>query len=149
MGGIKPELKTAILRLMIMMRQLEMKRPFGKDRISLDVLQYWLLSRIAAMEPSIKDVEKLLNLSRNIVVSNIAYLEKTGLITKDKSSGREARLLVTALGRELMSEVDAQVEAMLNFAEASYSIREERLLVDFMTAFSSSIEGELQEAHMH
>lgn len=143
MSGIKPELKDAIVRLMIMMRQLEMKRPFGRDKISLDILQYWLLHRIASLEPSIKDVEKQLSLSRNIVVSNIAYLEKTGLILKEKSSGREAKLVVTALGRDIIAEIDGQVEAMLGFAAATYSIKEERLLLDFISAFSSSIEQNL------
>lgn len=143
MANIKPEIKSAIVKLMIMMRQLEMKRPFGRDRISLDVLQYWLLSRIAVLEPCIKELEKSLSVSRNIIASNIAYLEKSGLISKEKSTGREAKLVVTDLGRDMMAEVDEQFEDMLKFAKANYSIKEERLLTEFMTAFSSAIEKKL------
>lgn len=143
MANIKPELKSAIVKLMIVMRQLEMKRPFGRDRLSLDVLQYWLLNRIASEEPCIKELEKGLSVSRNIVVSNIAYLEKSGLIVKEKSSGREAKLVVTELGRELISEVDSQFEELLGFTKSSYSIKEERLLLEFMAAFSTAIEEHL------
>lgn len=140
MGKIKPELKEAVIKLMMTMRQFEMKRPLGKDKIALDVFQYWLLKQIATTQPSIKDVEKTLSLSRNIVVSNISYLEKSALIVKEKNSGREARLVITEEGAALIVEADEQFDALLDFTEAAYSIKEERLLIDFMSDFCSSID---------
>ncbi len=140
MSDAKSDLKRLILQAMVEIHKLHFKRPFGNDRINLDVFQYRVMVLISEKRVSIQEIANMANLNRRIVISNISYLEKMGLISKEKSDGREVELVLTDYGSEILSEMREQFENMVSFIEGRFSIKEEKSIMEFLSTLCESIQ---------
>lgn len=143
MSTLKNELKETLLRTMISVHKLHVKRPFGEGRVRVDIFQYWLLSKISEKSLSIQDMANLAKVSRHIVLSNLSYLQKSDLITKERTDGREVELDLSPFGAEFLEKVHSQYESLLGFSEGKYSIKEERTIVAYLNELNNSIESNI------
>lgn len=144
MSDSKDELKRLMLDSMVQVHKLHLKRPFGNDKVSLDIFQYRIMLIIHEKSVSIQDLANMSELSRRIVISNISYMEKMNLVSKEKRDGREVELLLTEYGKTVLSEMNKQYETLISFINGKFSIKEEKSIKVFLSSFIDSIENVIE-----
>ncbi len=137
----KQLMRESLLDCLLNFHNIHLESPFGNDVVSLDYFQHWILDFVDENPSSIKYISTVSNIDRRVVNSNVNYLLKMGLIQKKKDSkdGREILIYLSEYGLEIIGESRKQIEELLSFCEKKYSIKQERILTEFLEELSTSI----------